>query len=83
MAECIASLDSDIAKCSIKAEANRDFKLLTKEMLLSNLSNSFRKTKMEKEQSIKALDVVLWELQNDIKALDEYYFYIHILWYSV
>ena len=38
---------------------------------------------MEKEQSIKALDVVLWELQNDIKALDEYYFYIHILWYSV
>ena len=56
--------DSDITKYSIKAETNRDFTLLTK-------ANSFRKTKMEKEKSIKALDVALGKLENGIKTLGE------------
>ena len=37
LTECIAFLDSDIAtEYSIEAEANRDFTLLTKAILLSN-----------------------------------------------
>ena len=72
LTECIAFLDSDIAtEYSIEAEANRDFTLLTKAVLLSNLSSSFRKTKMEKEKSIKALHVALGKLENGIKALGE------------
>ena len=62
--EDLTSLVSDITKCSIEAEANSKFTLLTK-------VNSFRKTKMQIEESIKALDVALEKLENDVKSLGE------------
>ena len=62
--EFVASLDLDITKYIIEAEANRDFTLLTK-------TNSFWKTKMEKEKSMKALDIGLGKLENNIKAMGE------------
>ena len=64
LTECIAYLDSDITKYSTEGEAKRDFALLTK-------ANSFRKTKMEKEKSIKALNVALGKLENDVNNLSE------------
>ena len=60
MTECIASLVSDITKYSTEAEANRDFTLLTQAIFFFG-----------KENGIKALDVALGKLENDIKVLGE------------
>ena len=56
----------DITRYSIEAEAQfwSNFTLLTK-------PNSFRETKLEKENSIKVLDIALAKLENDIRALGE------------
>ena len=43
--DCIASVDTDIAKYSFEAEKKKDFTLLTK-------ANAFRNTKTEKEKII-------------------------------
>ena len=55
--DCIASLDTNITKYCFKVEKKKDFTLLTK-------ANAFRKSKMENEKSVAALDVafgkVLW-----------------------
>ena len=59
--DCIASLEADITKYSIKAEKLRNFTLLTK-------ANSFRKTITEKEESIKAIDIALKKLGQELKA---------------
>ena len=60
--DCIASLEADITKYSIEAEKLRDFTLLTK-------ANSFRKTITKKEESIKAIDIALKKLDQELKAL--------------
>ena len=56
----------NITRYSIEADAQfwSNFTLLTK-------PNSFRETKMEKEKSIKVLDIALAKLGNDIRALGE------------
>ena len=61
--DCIVSLDTDITKYSFEAEKKKDFALLTR-------SNSFQKSKREKEKSVAALDVALGKLENDLKALE-------------
>ena len=56
----------DITRYSIEAEAQfwSNFTLLTK-------PNYFREKKMEKEKSIKVLDIALAKLENHIRALGE------------
>ena len=63
--DCIASLDTDTTKCSFEAEKNT---LLTK-------ANPFRKSNTEKEKSVAALDVALGKLENDLKALEQLFYY--------
>ena len=58
----IASLETDITKYNIEAKKLRDFTLLTK-------ANSFRKMITEKKESIKAIDIALKKLDQELKAL--------------
>lgn len=60
--KCIKSLEDDITKYSIEAEEKADLVFLTK-------ANSFRKTKMEKEKTIIALDSALGKLGKNLKSI--------------
>ena len=59
----LKTIDEDVAKYSIEAEEKADLVLLTE-------ANSFWKTKIEKENAIKALDNALQKLDKDLKSLD-------------
>ena len=60
---CIASLDTDITKCSFEAEKKKDFTLLT-------IASVFRKSKTEKQKSVAAVDVAFGKLENDLNTLE-------------
>ena len=60
--KCIQTLEGDITKYSFEAEEKADLDLLTK-------ANSFRKTKDEKEETIKALDRALAKLDKNLKGI--------------
>ena len=63
LGKILKTIDEDVAKYSIEAEEKADLVLLTK-------ANSFWKTKIEKENAIKALDNALQKLDKDLKSLD-------------
>ena len=64
LGKCVKTLDEDIAKDSTKAEKKTYLVLLTK-------ANSFRRTKIEKENIIEALDNALQKLDKDFKSLSK------------
>ena len=62
--KCIKTLEDDIAKYSIEAEEKADLVFLAK-------ANSFRKTKIEKEKTVKALDSALEKLDKNLKNISK------------
>ena len=62
--KCIKALEDDIAKYSIEAEEKADLVFLTK-------ANSFHKTKIEKEKTVKALDSALEKLDKNLKNISK------------